>query len=277
MSNIAIKDRRAVPDTTVIAPLTPATGPAETFLLALRSGATVEEAERVGEMLLRFQEREEARDAERAFNAAFAQAMTEMPAIPKDTKATRINSQTGKNAGSFWYSKLETILGKAQPVLGRHGLHLGFSVSSAGDGKSVRVAAIVRHSGGHSIREELASPIVSFGSANTSLQNQEGTVTALKRTLAMSILGLAVGGEEEAVPYVAQDGPADAPADAPITAEQFLELNRLVEEAQADVPKLQRFFDVEHLEHLTHRQFLQAVQMLRTKVKQAAGGAADAA
>lgn len=195
MTSIAVNDRRAVPDVASVPTRTDAAGPAETFIMALRAGATVEEAERVGEMLLRFRDKEEAREAERAFNAAFAKAMTEMPPIPKDAKATR------GNAGTFWYSKLETILGKAQPVLGRHGLHLGFSVEPAGD-KGVKVCAIVRHAGGHSIREGLASPIVSFSPANTPLQNLEGTCTALKRTLAMSILGLAVGGEEEAAPYL---------------------------------------------------------------------------
>lgn len=197
MTALTIKDRRSVPDVAAIAPAGVA-GPAETFILALRSGASVEEAERVGEMLLRFQEKEEAREAERVFNASFASAMTEMPAIPKDAKATR------GNAGTFWYSKLETILSKAQPVLGRHGLHLSFSVSSP-DGKTVRVAAIVRGASGHSIREELTSPVVSFSPANTPLQNLEGTVTALKRTLGQSILGLAVGGEEEAAPYVSRE------------------------------------------------------------------------
>lgn len=198
-----VTDRRAVPDTNLVPAATAPSLP-DTFLAALRAGASVEEAERVGEMLLRFREREDAREAERAFNAAFARAMVEMPAIPKDAKASR------GNAGTFWYSKLETILGKAQPVLGRHGLHIGFNEVASPDGKGVAIVAIVRHAGGHSITSTpVSSPIVTFGPSNTPLQNREGTLTALKRSLAMSILGLAVGGEEEEAPYVADHAPRD--------------------------------------------------------------------
>ncbi len=200
----AIKDRRSVPDVAAVAPASREPGPTETFILALRSGASVEEAERVGEMLLRFREKEDAREAERAYNAAFAKAMVEMPPIPKDAKASRV-SKEGRNAGTFLYSKLETILGRAQPVLGRHGLHLGFNEVAPEKPGNVAAVAIVRHSGGHSVTSHpVESPVVSFGPANTPLQNREGTLTALKRSLAMSALGLAVGGEEEAAPYVAE-------------------------------------------------------------------------
>lgn len=190
MNEMVIKDRRAVQDTATVAPAT--YSPEQVLLQALRSGATVEEAERISEMMLKLREREDAREAERNYNAAFARAMVEMPPIPKDAIAKR------GNAGSFAYSKLETILGKAQPVLGRHGLHLGFEVVQS-DGKSVSVVSVLRHANGHCVRSSpLPSAIVSFSSANTPLQNLEGTLTALKRSLAMTSLGLAVGGEEEA-------------------------------------------------------------------------------
>lgn len=195
--SVPVKDRRAVQDVADVPARTDGSGPAEAFMLALRHGASVDEAQRVGEMLLTFQDREEARDAERAFNAAFASAMGEMPPIPKGKRADR------GRAGSFWYAPIETILGKAQPVLARHGLHLGFDVVTSGDGSSVTVTAIVRHEGGHSIRSDATAKVQKFSDANTALQNTQGTVTGLQRTLAMAILGLAVGGEEEASAYEA--------------------------------------------------------------------------
>jgi hypothetical protein len=261
MNQMAIKDRRAVQDISAIQPARSG-GPAETFLLALRSGATVEEAERVGEMLLRFQEKEEAREAERAFNAAFAKAMTAMPPIPKDGHADR------KGAGSFSYSKLETILGKAQPVLGEHGLHLGFGVTRSDDGKGITVTAIVRHEGGHSIAESLSSQIATFSSANTFLQNQEGTVTALKRTLSMSILGLAVGGEEEEAPYTNR---AKA-----VTAEQFQAIQRLMDDLHAtpaDEEKLLAYLGINDLHDMDEGHFRRAERALNKKLREKREGA----
>ena len=257
MTELALKttDRRAVQDLSAVPPAPKEAGATEAFLAALRHGATVEQAEQIGEMLLRFRDKEEARIAEQAFNAAFAKAMTAMPAVPKDAKAQR------GQAGTFQYSKLETILGKAQPVLGRHGLHLGFGVDRTDDGKSVGVTAIVRHEGGHSIRESLSSPIVSFASANTPLQNLEGTVTALKRTLSMSILGLAVGGEEEEAPYVGHS--------EPISEAQRDELIALANDVGADVEKFCAFLKVEAIADLPTTRFNEAKRALEAKRRQA--------
>ena len=264
MTELSLKttDRRAVPDLSAAPSAPKEVGPAETFLAALRHGATVEEAERVGEMLLRFRDREEARVAEQAFNADFAKAMTVMPAIPKDTVAHRV-SKEGRNAGTFHYSKLETILGKAQPVLGRHGLHLGFGVSTV-EGNKIRVTAIVRHAGGYSIREAMESQIVSFGPANTALQNQEGTVTALKRTLSMSILGLAVGGDEEAAPYV---GTPET-----INQDQIDEIEILLAQTGSDKAAFLKRGGYEDLSEITVADFPNAMGLLRQKLAKATGG-----
>ncbi|MEO1105566.1 MAG: ERF family protein, partial [Pseudomonadota bacterium] len=165
--------------------------------------------------------------------AAFARAMTEMPPIPKTAKASR------GNAGTFWYAPLEVILGKAQPVLGRHGLHLGFNEVKADDPKKVAVVAVVRHEGGHSTTSSPAdSLIISFSNANNPLQNREGTLTGLKRSLAATVLGLAIGGEEEAA--LASPAPQEPPRPV-VNVEPVLDriyAAKSVEELQAIKPDI---------------------------------------
>lgn len=164
--------------------------------------------------VLDMRERQMAKESEQAFNIAFADAMGEMPVVPR----TGQNSHTRNK-----YSTLDDLIKTARPVLSRHGLSLNWETGKR-EGK-IWVKATVRHSMGWSIStEDEAAP--DAGKQMNALQGGGSTATYLKRYTGFAILGLASGEEVE------DDGAA---ASETIDADQYRELRDLAERAGVDV------------------------------------------
>ncbi|WP_052272274.1 ERF family protein [Leisingera sp. ANG-M7] len=157
-------------------------------------------------------ERQLAKEAEQAFNAAFAAAMAEMPDIPKSGENKHLKRK---------YSTLDDLIRTARPVLAKHGLSLNWQPEISGDQISMR--AIVRHSLGHSIEAIDTAPRDKSGSMNH-IQGGGSTQTYLKRFTGFAILGLSSGDETD------DDGQA-AGRGEPINAGQYDELCQLIKEA----------------------------------------------
>ena len=133
--------------------------------------------------LMDMQERQMNKQAEQAFNVAFAAAMGEMPDVPK--------SGHNKHSGQK-YSTLDDLIRTTRPVLAQHGLSLNWQASSQDN--MIGVTAIVRHAMGHSIKTTQQGPRDSGKQMNV-LQGGGSTETYLKRYTGFSILGLSSGDE----------------------------------------------------------------------------------
>jgi len=158
-------------------------------------------------------ERQMNKEAEQVFNQAFAGAMAEMPDVPKGGK----NKHSGQT-----YSTLDDLIRTTRPVLARHGLSLNWQTTVTGNEYSV--TAIVRHAMGHNIQTTLAGSRDN-GKQMNPLQGGGSTETYLKRYTGFSILGLSSGDEVE------DDGSSGGSNPNTITAEQYLELRDLIEQA----------------------------------------------
>jgi len=99
--------------------------------------------------LLDFQERLEARESEKAFNAAFAQAMMEMPRVVKRGK----KDMGGK--GVIAYETYEDLDAAIRPIETRYGFARSFQLRPAPEGKAGSVMTLrLTHRAGHSITSE---------------------------------------------------------------------------------------------------------------------------
>lgn len=162
--------------------------------------------------VLDMRERQLAKEAEQAFNAAFAAAMAEMPDIPKTGENKHLKRK---------YSTLDDLIRTARPVLAKHGLSLNWQPEINGDLISMR--AIVRHSLGHSIEAKDTAPRDKSGSMNF-IQGGGSTQTYLKRFTGFAILGLSSGDETD-------DDGQTAGRGEPISVGQYDELRELIDEA----------------------------------------------
>jgi len=200
--------------------------------------------------IMDLRERQLNKEAEQAFNEAFASAMAEMPDVPR----SGLNRHTGQK-----YPTLDDLIRTARPVLARHGLSMNWQTGISGD--KIWVRAIVRHALGHSI-ETTDEDDRDTGKAMNRLQGGGSTQTYLKRYTGFAILGLSSGDE------VDDDGRG---ASATITEDQFNVLRDMLEKACADEKKMLAYFKIEMLEALPLSKYGEAEAMLRAKLKK--GGA----
>ena len=208
--------------------------------------------------LMDMRERQMAKEAEQVFNQSFAAAMAEMP----DVKRSGNNKHLGNR-----YSTLDDLIRATRPVLSRHGLSLNWQ--TVVDGQNITVTAIVRHAQGHSIQTTLTGPRDN-GKQMNALQGGGSTETYLKRYTGFAILGLSSGDEAD------DDG--SAAGASMINADQFRELQDLLEKAGARESLLLGIYGLEHLHELPANLFGPASAVLRQKIKQneRAKGQADA-
>ncbi len=100
--------------------------------------------------LLQMRERENARVAEQAFNAALADAQTEMQPVAADSD----NPQTRSRYAS--YAALDRAV---RPIFTKHGFGLSFTTEEAPSPEQARVVCDVCHAGGHTRRYRIDMPV----------------------------------------------------------------------------------------------------------------------
>ncbi len=100
--------------------------------------------------LLQMRERENARVAEQAFNAALADAQTEMHPVAADSD----NPQTRSRYAS--YAALDRAV---RPIYTRHGFALSFNTADAAGPEQARILCDVCHAGGHTRRFHVDMPV----------------------------------------------------------------------------------------------------------------------
>lgn len=168
------------------------------------------------ERMLEMRDRHEAREAEKAFAAAFAAASAEFPTIPLN----------GVGHNKMAYATLKDITSKTRPVLSKHGLAMTFSIETS---DKIVVTAELMHRQGHSKRTSITLPADTSGSKNA-VQAVGSTQTYGQRYTAQAILGLSLGEDSD------DDGHLAGVSNT-VTQEQFIILRDLIGETETDEAK----------------------------------------
>jgi len=210
---------------------------------ALVSGAAPETLER----LLALQERWEAGQARKAFDAAIAEAKAEIPIVGKNA--------TGHN--NKRYADFAAYAAALKPILAKHGLSYRFRTAQT---DKISVTCILSHRDGHSEESSLSGPADASGSKNA-IQAIGSTLTYLQRYTLVQALGLAAGDDD--------DGKIGGVPEGFITPDQADTLRKLIEETGTDIERFCTYLGVESVPEIAAGQFQRAVTSLEKKRRQA--------
>ncbi len=222
-----------------IVPFTPAPMNAVTPMAmlsqAVAQGAPIEVLERL--MVLANQMK--ADHNREAFDAAVSEAKAEIPAIVRNAK--------GHNDKR--YANFDAIARAVDPVLSKHGLGYRFRTAQT---DKICVTCILFHRAGHFEETTLCGPADTTGSKNA-IQAIGSTQTYLQRYTLVAMLGLAATDDD------------DGSAAGLISEEQLAELQSLIVEVGADIPKFCAFMKVETLADIPFTKYAQATTALAAK------------
>jgi hypothetical protein len=202
------------------------------------------------EKLMGLQERWEANQARKAFDAAMAAASAEIPVISKNRT---VDFTSPKGRTRYQHEDFAQITRAIDPILSKYGLSYRYRTSSESD--KVTVTCVVAHRDGHSQENSLSGPPDQTGNKNA-LQAIGSTVTLLQRYTLKSAFGLAVSDDD--------DGNA-AGTDEKISDEQAATITALVQETKSDVTRFLKWANAESISDIPAAKFNNAVAMLEAK------------
>lgn len=158
--------------------------PAGMMLAAMRQGASLEQVEK----MMQLQERWEAGEARKAYNAAFSAFKAEAVHIVKNRQVTD-GPLKGKS-----YAELHAVVDALTPALSRHGLSASWKLTR--DEKDwMEVTCFVRHVQGHEESVSMGGP-PDAGGAKNAIQARASTKSYLERYTLKAICGVAEGGDD---------------------------------------------------------------------------------
>jgi hypothetical protein len=219
-----------------IEPLPATLTPMDMIERAVTSGAGIETIEK----LMGLQERWEANHARKAFDAAVADAKSEIKPVTRNAK--------GHNEKR--YADFAAIALAVDPILSRHGLSYRFRSQQ---NERINVTCVLSHKLGHSEETTLSGPPDNTGNKNA-IQAIGSTLTYLQRYSLMQALGLAASNDD--------DGRATG---GPISDEQIDTLASLIQETKSDISKFLKWARAESLSDIPASKFGEARAMLETK------------
>ncbi|MDO1560385.1 ERF family protein [Brevundimonas sp. 2R-24] len=185
--------------------------PMEMLNAAVSQGAGVD----VLEKLLALQERWEAGQARKAFDAAVAAAKGEIPPIVKNRE---VDFTTQKGRTNYRHESLDEIERVVAPILTRHGLSYRFR-SKQGEGR-LTVTCILSHRDGYFEETDLSAGNDTSGNKND-IQAIGSTATYLQRYTLKLALGLSTTTDDDG--RAAGESAAVSAATAAIEACETLE------------------------------------------------------
>jgi hypothetical protein len=236
MSEVTISTKQEV-----VAPVSRPYTTLEMLQDALMRGASMELIER----LMALNERYEASQARRAFDAAIAAAKAEIQVIKK--------TRQGNNGK---YEDMGAIADAVAPILSRHGLSYRYRTEQS---DKITVTCIIAHQDGHSEETALSANADKTGNKND-IQAIGSAVTYLQRYTLKAALGLAAA---------ADDDGQSAEGDGPISDEQVQGLIDLADEVGVDKRRFYKLFKINAFAEIPKSQFARARQMIEAKRQKA--------
>ena len=209
------------------------------------------DADKLGK-LMELQERAEARDAEKQFNAAFAAAMLEMPRVAKRGK----KDMGGK--GTIMYATYDDVDAAVRPIETRHGFARSFATRSSADKGYVMVLRLT-HSAGHSITSERPCR-PDPGPGRNEIQAEGSGESYSRRYLTLAVWNIVAVGADD-----------DANSADPITEDQSMKLREMLDGLNLTPPNLARFWKMaksETIAGIQKRDYAEVHQKLMDTYKQ---------
>lgn len=200
-------------------PALPENSPASMMLSAMRQGASLDRIEK----MLDLQERWERREAEKAFNDAFAAFRGEELTVLKDKQRTNGPLQGQK------YATLHAFVQATKEALSKHGLSVSWKVTRD-EPSWIEVTCVLKHKLGHSETVSMGGT-PDNGPARNALQARHSTVSYLERYTLKAICGLAEQDDDD-------DGAGGAPASGQSTGQSDPVLQTGREKAMAGTEAL---------------------------------------
>lgn len=160
------------------------TSPMGMMMAAMGQGASLDQLEKMMGMQVAW----ETREAEKAYNRAFAEFKAEAVRILKATKVTN-----GPLAGKS-YAELHNVVDAVTPALSRHGLSASWKLTKD-ERDWLEVTCILKHVDGHSESVSMGGP-PDVGGAKNALQARASSKSYLERYTLKAICGVAEGGDD---------------------------------------------------------------------------------
>lgn len=226
--------------------------PAAMISLALQSGVDLQRLDK----LMELQERWEANQARKAFEAAMAAAKAEIRPVVKN-RTVDFTSQKGRT--NYDYEDFAAVADAVDSILARHGLN--YRHRPRQDGKSLTIICKMAHRDGHFEETELTAFNDESGNKN-GIQSLGSTATYLQRYTVKLALGLAATKDDDG--RKASSGGTDDPA---ISEEQVANLAALMTEVGANRTNFLKVCKVDALEDLPASKYQEAVRRLEEKRK----------
>jgi hypothetical protein len=206
--------------------------------MAVQQGADIEYLKQ----LMDLQERFEANEAKKAYNAAFASFKAEAITILRQKEVT-----SGPLEGRF-YAELYSIIDAVAPAMSKHGLSHSWKLSK--DEKDwIEITCTVKHELGHSESVSMGGP-PDTGGAKNPIHARASTVTYLEKYTLKAICGVSERNDDtdgrppkdQDVPLISAEQLADLVvkmAAKGITTEQFCKKMRVATVAELESVRFQ--------------------------------------
>lgn len=221
------------------------------MLQAAIAGGVSKENVDVLEKLMNLYERDQARRAEMAFNAAFVALQAEMPKV----KAVKPVPDRDGNI-KYFFAPYEEIDAQVRPFLQKHGFSTSFSQSYT-DGR-VSQTCILRHAAGHKQENTFSVRIGKGPPGSSEAQGDGAASTYAKRHAFCNALDIVIDNDTDGKSEIADIGEA-------ISRDQVQYLKELIDETKSDVPKLLALAGADSLEKIGTGQYRVVVNLLLSK------------
>lgn len=192
--------------------------------LAIEKGANMEQLEK----LMELQERWEANQARKAFDAAMAAAKASIGPVLKHGK---VDFTSSKGRTSYSYERLEDVERAVAPALSENGLSYRFR--SQQENQLLTVTCIVAHEAGHYEEISLSGPPDMSGNKNP-YQSVGSAATYLQRYTLKLALGLSAAADDDAQEVSNKPAPPVIDGSGSLTEQQIRLLKAKLEANNKD-------------------------------------------
>ena len=196
-------------------------------------------------------DRDDAREAKRAYTKAMAEFKSDAPEIEKDAEVDFTNKEGIRT--QYNHASLGNVTNTINKALGTHDLSAAWKTEQ-GEG-SIQVTCTITHALGHSESTYLKASADNSGNKN-SIQAIGSTVSYLQRYTILALTGLATK---------EQDDDGQGAGQEFISEDQAKEINTLLKETKADSVRFLKFVDAEEVATIPQAKFIMAKNALLKK------------